>query len=43
MTYDLHMSGATAPREPGAHRLIVRLRPMHIYAPPAYGAASVQL
>jgi PPOX class probable F420-dependent enzyme len=34
--YDLHMGGATAPPEPGARRLIVRLRPDHVYAPPAY-------
>ncbi|MGW3959975.1 PPOX class F420-dependent oxidoreductase [Amycolatopsis sp. NPDC005003] len=40
--YDLHMGGATPPPEPGAHRLIVRLRPTHIYAPPAYDAASEQ-
>jgi PPOX class probable F420-dependent enzyme len=34
--YDLHMGGATPPPEPGAERLIVRLRPNHIYAPPSY-------
>jgi PPOX class probable F420-dependent enzyme len=34
--YDLHMGGAPAPTEPGAERLIVRLRPDHIYAPPAW-------
>jgi PPOX class probable F420-dependent enzyme len=34
--YDLHMGGATAPPEPGARRLIVRLRPDHVYAPPSY-------
>jgi PPOX class probable F420-dependent enzyme len=33
--YDLHMHGATPPPEPGAHRLIVRLRPERIYAPPS--------
>jgi PPOX class probable F420-dependent enzyme len=34
--YDLHMGGATAPAEPGAERLIVRLRTTHIYVPPTY-------
>jgi PPOX class probable F420-dependent enzyme len=34
--YDLHMGGAPAPVEPGAERLIVRLRPERIYAPPQY-------
>jgi hypothetical protein len=34
--YDLHMGGASAPVEPGAQRLIVRLRPERIYAPPQY-------
>jgi PPOX class probable F420-dependent enzyme len=34
--YDLYMGGATPPPEPGARRLIVRLRPDHVYAPPAY-------
>jgi PPOX class probable F420-dependent enzyme len=34
--YDLHMGGATPPPEPGAERLIVRLRPDHVYAPPAF-------
>jgi PPOX class probable F420-dependent enzyme len=34
--YDLHMGGATPPPEPGAERLIVRLRPDHTYAPPPY-------
>ncbi len=33
--YDLYMGGAPAPVEPGAERLIVRLRPDRIYAPPA--------
>jgi PPOX class probable F420-dependent enzyme len=36
--YDLHMGGATPPPEPGAERLIVRLRPDHVYAPPAFTA-----
>ena len=34
--YDLYMGGAAAPAEPGAERLIVRLRPTHIYVPPTY-------
>jgi PPOX class probable F420-dependent enzyme len=34
--YDLHMGGAAAPIEPGAERLIVRLRPDHIYALPSW-------
>jgi hypothetical protein len=34
--YDLHMGGAPAPAEPGARRLIVRLRPDRVYAPPAF-------
>ncbi len=37
--YDLHMGGAPAPTEPGAERLIVRLRPDHIYALPSWGAS----
>jgi len=36
--YNLHMGGAPAPVEPGAERLIVRLRPTRIYTPPAYVA-----
>jgi PPOX class probable F420-dependent enzyme len=36
--YDLHMGGAPAPVEPGAERLIVRLRPTRTYTPPAYVA-----
>jgi len=36
--YDMHMGGATPPVEPGAQRLIVRLRPKHIYVPPSYVA-----
>ena len=36
--YNLHMGGATPPPEPGAERLIVRLRPRHTYAPPSYVA-----
>jgi PPOX class probable F420-dependent enzyme len=38
--YDLHMGGAAAPVEPGAERLIVRLRPRHIYAMPSFFAGS---
>jgi PPOX class probable F420-dependent enzyme len=34
--YDLHMGGATPPPEPGAQRLIVRLRPTHTYALPTF-------
>jgi PPOX class probable F420-dependent enzyme len=34
--YDLHMGGAAPPPEPGAERLIVRLRPQRTYAPPSY-------
>ncbi|HEX3646881.1 MAG TPA: PPOX class F420-dependent oxidoreductase [Pseudonocardiaceae bacterium] len=33
--YDLFMGGTTPPPEPGAERLIVRLRPDRVYAPPA--------
>ena len=36
--YDLHMGGAPAPAEPGAERLVVRLRPTRTYTPPAYVA-----
>ena len=38
--YDLHMGGAPAPVEPGAERLIVRLRPQRVYAPPPFVAGS---
>ena len=38
--YDLHMGGATPPAEPGAERLIVRLRTSRVYAPPAYVTAD---
>ena len=38
--YDLHMGGAAAPVEPGAERLIVRLRPRHIYAMPSFVSGS---
>jgi PPOX class probable F420-dependent enzyme len=36
--YDLHMGGATPPSEPGAHRLIVRVRPHRAYAALPYSA-----
>jgi PPOX class probable F420-dependent enzyme len=36
--YDLHMGGATPPSEPGAHRLIVRIRPYRAYAALPYSA-----
>jgi PPOX class probable F420-dependent enzyme len=38
--YDIHMGGATPPPEPGAQRLIVRLRPDKVYIPPRYQATS---
>jgi PPOX class probable F420-dependent enzyme len=34
--YSLHMGGATPAPEPGAHRLIVRIRPQHVYAAPPF-------
>jgi len=34
--YDLHMGGATPPAEPGAQRVIVRIRPQRTYALPPY-------
>jgi PPOX class probable F420-dependent enzyme len=40
--YDLHTGGATPPPEPGAERLIVRLRPDHIYALPSYVVTAEQ-
>jgi PPOX class probable F420-dependent enzyme len=36
--YDLHMGDATPPPEPGAHRLIVRIRPQRVYAPFPFSA-----
>jgi PPOX class probable F420-dependent enzyme len=36
--YDLYMDGTTPPPEPGAHRLIVRVRPERAYAPFPYSA-----
>jgi PPOX class probable F420-dependent enzyme len=38
--FDLHMGGAPAPVEPGAERLIVRLRPQRVYAPPSFDSGS---
>lgn len=32
--YDIHMGGATPPPEPGAQRLIVRIRPQKVYVSP---------
>jgi PPOX class probable F420-dependent enzyme len=32
--YDLHMGGATPPPEPGAERVIVRIRPQKVYVQP---------
>jgi PPOX class probable F420-dependent enzyme len=34
--FNIHMGGATPPPEPGAERLIVRLRPEKVYLPPSY-------
>ena len=34
--YDIHMGGATPPPEPGAERLVVRVRPQRTYALPPY-------
>ncbi len=42
VVYDIHMGGATPPPEPGAERLIVRLKPQKIYAPPTYSSAPDQ-
>jgi hypothetical protein len=36
--YGLHMGGATPPPEPGAHRVIVRVRPQRAYAPFPYSS-----
>jgi hypothetical protein len=38
--YDLHMGGATPPPEPGAERVIVRIRPHRVYVQPAYVPAA---
>jgi PPOX class probable F420-dependent enzyme len=32
--YDIHMGGATPPPEPGAQRLIVRIKPQSVYMSP---------
>lgn len=32
--YDIHMGGATPPPEPGAERVIVRIRPQAVYMSP---------
>jgi PPOX class probable F420-dependent enzyme len=40
--YDIHMGGATPPPEPGAERLIVRLRPQKVYMPPPYTGTPVE-
>lgn len=34
--YDIHMGGATPPPEPGAERVIVRVRPHKVYVLPPY-------
>ncbi len=38
--YDIHMGGATPPPEPGAERLIVRIRPQKVYQPPPYQSTA---
>jgi PPOX class probable F420-dependent enzyme len=38
--YDIHMGGATPPPEPGAERLIVRIKPQRMYLPPTYNPAE---
>jgi PPOX class probable F420-dependent enzyme len=38
--YDIHMGGATPPPEPGAERLIVRIRPQKVYVPAPYTPAE---
>jgi PPOX class probable F420-dependent enzyme len=38
--YDIHMGGATPPAEPGAERVIVRMKPDRIYVPPLYETTS---
>jgi PPOX class probable F420-dependent enzyme len=40
LIYSLYMGGANPPPEPGAERLIVRVRPDRVYVPPLYQAAS---
>lgn len=36
--YDLYMGGVTPPPEPGAHRLVVRIRPRRAYAALPYSS-----
>jgi PPOX class probable F420-dependent enzyme len=38
--YDIHMGGATAPSEPGAERVIARIRPQKRYVSPHGGTAA---
>ena len=38
--YDIHMGGATPPPEPGAERVIVRMKPDRIYVPPLFEPTS---
>ncbi len=38
--YDIHMGGATPPAEPGAERVIVRMKPDRIYVPPLFEPTS---
>lgn len=40
--YDIHMGGATPPPEPGAERLIVRLKPQNVYVMPPYLGMPVE-
>lgn len=40
--YDIHMGGATPPPEPGAERLIVRLKPQKVYVMPPYLGMPVE-
>jgi PPOX class probable F420-dependent enzyme len=40
--YDLYMGGATPPPEPGAQRVIVRIRPHKVYVPPPYPSAPAE-
>jgi PPOX class probable F420-dependent enzyme len=39
--YDIHMGGATPPPEPGAQRVIVRIRPQRVYQSP-YGRTPAE-
>jgi hypothetical protein len=38
--YDIHMGGANPPPEPGAERLIVRIKPQEVYVPAPYTPAE---